>query len=185
LHDALPISPDSILADHKGAVYTEREAGFYTVIAVDANTRCVSGRAVVEVLDQTTQPVVTTSTVGQSSCDPANPDGQASANVGGNTTDYKFRWFAGADTTTFITENPELLDQAAGTYTVKAQDRVTGCATTTLVVINDISANPTLSLVKQDNSVCDDGIGYTGSVTANFATNPNAQAGDSYTYEWR
>ncbi len=178
-------TPDTTAADFIGATYNGVIAGFYTVVAVDANSRCESGRALVEVTDQTTDPVVTTSTEPQTGCDPAHPNGSASAEVGGITTGYKFRWFAGTDTTTFIVQNATLSDRAAGTYTVKAIDLATGCFTTQLVVIDDIRAQPTLSLVKQDNSVCSSGIGFTGSVTASLLTSPNSSAGDVYTYEWR
>ena len=178
-------TPDTTAADFKGATNSGLTAGFYTVVAVDVNSRCASARGLVQVLDQTVNPVITTSTVGQTSCDPATPNGQASANVGGVTAPYKFRWFTGADTTSFLIQNPVLSNRAAGTYTVKAVNRATGCFTTQLVVINDISAKPTLTLSTQDNTVCSSAIGFTGSVTASFATNPNVQGGHTFIYEWR
>ena len=177
-------TPDTTAADHKGATYAGRAAGFYTVVAVDANTRCASSRGLVEVLNQTVTPVINSSTVNQTSCDPLNPNGRASSDVGGVTTNYKFRWFTGSDTTNLIVEQPDLLNQAAGSYTVKAVNRTTGCLATKLMVINDVRAKPTLSLVKQDNSICSSALGYTGGVTASFANNPNGQPAHVYLYKW-
>ncbi|MEX2233154.1 MAG: hypothetical protein WD824_13410, partial [Cyclobacteriaceae bacterium] len=178
-------TPDTTASNFKGANYTGRTAGFYTVVAVDVNSRCGSARGLIQVLDQTVNPVITTATVSQTTCIVGGPNGQASANVGGVTAPYKFRWFTGSDTTSFITQSPSITNRAAGTYTVKAVNRTTGCFSTTLVVINDISAKPTLSLTATDNGVCSGAIGFTGSATASFLTNPNVQAGHTFVYEWR
>src|SRR5690606_38729366 len=101
-------TPDTTAADYKGAVYAGVAAGFYTVVAVDANTRCASPRQVIEVLDQTVAPVITTTVTDQGACDPATPDGAISADVGGSTANHRFRWFNGSDTTNFIVEQPVL-----------------------------------------------------------------------------
>lgn len=178
-------TPDTTSADYLGADQSGLVAGVYTVVAVDVNSRCGSARAVVEVLDQTTTPAVQTTPIAQTSCDPATPNGGASANVGGSVTGYRFRWFAGSDTTTFISQGVSMANRAAGTYTVKAQNIATGCFATTVVLIDDNAETPTLSLAKQDNGVCTEDVGFTGSVTSTLATSPNSQAGDTYIYEWR
>ena len=94
-------TPDTLASNFKGATYSGVNAGYYTVVAVNKFTRCASVRSVVQVLDNTTNPVLTTSSTSQTSCTAAAPNGTASANVGGTTTGYKFRWFAGADTLSF------------------------------------------------------------------------------------
>src|SRR5690606_325128 len=85
-------TPDTTAADFKGQNYAGLEAGFYTVVAVDRLTRCPSPRSLVEVEDDTVTPTITTATVPQTSCDPGNPNGEASANVGGVTTGFTFTW---------------------------------------------------------------------------------------------
>ena len=76
-------TPDTLLASYKGAAYAGLNAGFYTVVAVNKATRCASARAIVQVLDNTVIPSITTASVNQTSCNVATPNGQASANCRG------------------------------------------------------------------------------------------------------
>lgn len=177
-------TPDTTTANFRGPEYPGLSAGYYTIVAVDRISRCASTRSVVEVLDQTITPVIVTTPTAQTGCDIANPNGQASANVGGVTTGYDFRWFRGGDTTTFITQSPTLASAAAGTYTVKAINRRTGCFATKVVVVNDVSAKPVIKLSSTENVNCSSTIGYTGSVTASFELNPNVQSGHQLVYQW-
>ena len=62
--------------------------------------------------------------------------------VGGITAGYKFRWFAGADTSSFITQATSIANRAAGTYTVKAVNTATRCFSTKQVTISDNLVNP-------------------------------------------
>ncbi len=177
-------TPDTTAYDYKGAQYAGVAAGTYTVLAVDANTRCAAPRAVVTVNDNTSAPAIAVDIVDQGACDPAKADGQASASVGGVTANHRFRWFNGSDTTSFIAEQPVLSDLVAGTYTVKAIDRVTGCFSTQIVAIDDVAVPPTVTLSADNNSICDETLGYTGSVTATIDNDPNALPGDTYSYTW-
>ncbi len=180
-------TPDTTVADFKGDTYANVVAGFYTVVAVNNDTRCFSTRGLVEVVDNTVDPVVTASSTDQTNCDPATPNGTATADVGGATAGYRFRWFAGTDTTTFITEAISLSGRAAGSYTVKAIDIATGCFGTALTTIDEVAQKPVLSLAEVDNTICDPsiaGTNYVGSVTASFDANPNALPGHTFVYTW-
>ena len=158
-------TPDTTAADFKGANYNGLAAGFYTVVAVDANNRCASPRRLIQVRDQTVLPVLSVTTVEQTSCNPLSPNGHASANVGGVTAGYKFRWFAGPDTTTFIMQASVLTNRAAGTYTVKAVDRTTGCFSTRQVTItNNVVAPVVTAVVDQNLTLCNT---INGQVSAN------------------
>ncbi|SKC81286.1 SprB repeat-containing protein, partial [Ohtaekwangia koreensis] len=63
-------TPDTTAANYKAsATYAGLAAGYYTVVAVDKVTRCISSKAVVQILNNTVLPVITTGTVAQTSCD--------------------------------------------------------------------------------------------------------------------
>lgn len=178
-------TPDTTASNFKGATYSSRTAGTYTVVAIDKVSRCASVKAVVPVANNTVIPVVSHTVVDQTSCNPAAPNGSASANVGGATAGFKFRWFTGSDTTTFITQAASITSRAAGTYTVKAQNLTTRCFATKLVTIAQLADKPVLSLTKVDNSICSPGVGFNGSVTSTITSNPNFQAGQPLVYEWK
>ena len=144
-------TPDTTSADFKGATYSGLASGYYTVVAVDANSRCGSARDVVQILDNTINPAIASHTIAQTSCDPATPNGQISADVGGATAGFKFRWFNGADTTTFIAQTPALAGRPAGTYTVKAVSLVTGCFSTKQVTIANNLVTPVVTAVVDQN----------------------------------
>lgn len=172
-----PVVTDSASANFEGAVWSARSVGSYTVIAVGKATRCVSARRTLNVADNTVVPVITTSTINQTSCNPLTPNGQASAHVGGITAGYKFRWFAGADTTIFITQTSTLKNRAAGTYTVKAMHAVTGCFSTGQVTITNNPVSPVVTAVVDRNlTLCN---ASNGEVSANVA---GATAG--YDFYW-
>jgi len=157
-------TPDTLAANFKGAAYTGLKAGFYTVVTANKFTRCVSARAVVQVLDNTVIPVISTTTVDQTSCSAASLSGQASANVGGNTSNFKFRWFSGADTSVFISQGASITNRAAGTYTVKAITLATKCFSTQQVTIKESLVNPTVTQTIANNINCS-GVTPTGSIT--------------------
>src|SRR5690606_30461610 len=138
---AVKPSPDFTGASHNGLA-----AGKYTVVATDNSTKC-SSEPVTVTLVQTVPPVVSASaTATQTSCDPAQPNGSASANVAGTTTGYTFEWFKGQNTlpanrvATASTAN----GLAAGIYTVKVTDDVTGCTDTEEVTVTNNIVIPSI-----------------------------------------
>lgn len=176
-------SPDTVQADFKGATYVNRPAGFYTVVAVNNITRCTSARQVVEVNFLAVAPVISTIIIHQTTCNPTSPNGGASASVNNNTSGYKFRWFAGIDTTNFLVESASITGMPSGAYVVKAQNLATRCEATSIVTISNLAAVPALSLGKIDNIACN-ASGFTGSVTSAFVANPNVQPAHTFVYSW-
>lgn len=134
--------------DHTGDTYPGLGAGTYTVVATDNNTQCESAPVTITVT-QTTPPVVTaTATAHMTSCDPAQPNGTASANVGGVTAGFTFEWFRGQNTLAANKINPSSADMTgldAGIYTVKVTD-ANSCSATREVTINFNVVTPTLAI---------------------------------------
>ncbi|MBL7856430.1 MAG: gliding motility-associated C-terminal domain-containing protein [Cyclobacteriaceae bacterium] len=134
--------------DFTGSNYTNRTAGTYTVVATDNNSKCESDPVTVTIT-QTAPPVVSVSGIAaMTSCDPSQPNGTASADVGGITAGYNFEWFTGQNTlpvNQFAT-TPGVTGLNAGIYTVKATDIATGCSSTTEVTINFNVVTPSLVL---------------------------------------
>jgi hypothetical protein len=101
----------------------------YTV-KVDNNTTGCSNTAQVTILDNLVTPVITAVVdAHQTVCNTGN--GQVSASVGGNTTDYTFYWFNGNIATPNIA-TPDFTGavyatRVAGTYTVVVVDNTTKC----------------------------------------------------------
>ncbi len=133
-----PATPNTTAADFTGVTYSNLGAGFYTVIAENTALGCQSAKATVQVQDNTVLPVITVTSTSQTSCLPTH-NGSASANVGGVTAGYTFTWYTGTTTTgaSFFTgaATPATLD--AGTYTVKAVNDATGCASTAQVSVTN------------------------------------------------
>lgn len=134
--------------DHTGDTYAGLGAGSYTVVATDNNTQCESAPVTVTVT-RTTPPVVTaTATASMTSCDPTQPNGAASANVGGVTAGFTFEWFRGQNTLAANKVNPSSADMtglAAGIYTVKVTD-ANSCSATREVTVGFNVVTPTLAI---------------------------------------
>lgn len=155
-------------------------AGKYTVVATNNNTKCSSDPVDVTLI-QTVPPVVSASvTANQTSCDPAQPNGTATANVAGTTAGYTFEWFKGQNTlpanrvATTSTANA----LAAGVYTVKATDDATGCFDTMEVTVTNNVVTPSIvmgAIASFTNCNTPD-----GSVTANVSLDAPAD----YTFFW-
>lgn len=182
--DGSVASPDPASADFEGSSYTGLEAGEYSIIAVDASTQCTSDVEVVEIADNTPTWTVSTTMTPQSSCDTSNPNGSIAADVGGNTTDYTFAWYAGSSATgTVLSTDATITGLAYGSYTVEAKETSTGsgCTNTALVTVTNDPATPEITdsdII--DNTTCS-GATATGSITIEI--DGGADPAD-YTIEW-
>jgi|GEM_PF-1916011 len=101
----------------------------YTALATDITTGCTN-------TDTTKVNFAPAATIAPTieiiahvtSCDENNPNGALSVSVGGNTADYIFDWFNGKTAKSVPDFIGELYDSlAAGTYSVMATSRITGC----------------------------------------------------------
>ena len=166
--------------DFTGASRNGLAAGKYTVVATNNSTKC-SSEPVTVTLVQTVPPVVSASvTANQTSCDPGLPNGSASANVGGTTTGYTFEWFAGQNTlpANRIATTSTATGLAAGIYTVKATDNVTGCFDTEEVtVVNNVVMPSIVMGAVGSFTLC---AAPNGSITANVSLDSPSD----YTFFW-
>ena len=166
--------------DFTGAVYQNLDAGDYILVATLNSSKCSSDPVTVTI-KQTVPPAVTASVVAhQTSCDPTQPNGSASASVGGVTTGYSFEWFLGQNT--LLANRVATTSTATGlkvaTYTVKATDIATGCSATAEVTVNFNVVTPTLTLASTSNATrCDN---PDGSITV--SASPGAAT--DYTFFW-
>ena len=166
--------------DFTGTSYTNLAAGKYTVVATDNATKC-SSEPVTITLTQTIPPVVTAAvTADQTSCDVAQPNGSANANVGGVTAGYTFEWFSGQNTlpANLIVASSTANGLKAGIYTVKATDDATGCFDTMEVTVTNEVVTPAIAMGAIASSTnCTT---PNGSVTANVSLDAPAD----YTFYW-
>jgi hypothetical protein len=171
-------TPNIAAPDFTGAVYSGRTAGAYTVVAVSNSTKCPSAKATVTVNNNTVAPVITTSTVNQTSCDGLASNGQASANVGGITAGYTFTWYVGSGTSGAVKGNTATVTGlTSGTYTVKVDNNTTGCSNTAQVTITNSPVNPVVTAaVDAHQTVCNAG---NGQVSAGVGGNTT-----DYTFYW-
>jgi gliding motility-associated-like protein len=166
--------------DFSGASYQNLAAGEYTVVATLNSSNCSSDPVTITVL-QTAPPVVTASAVAhQTSCDPAQPNGSATATVGGVTTGFNFEWFLGQNTlpANSVATTSTATGLKVALYTVKATDISTSCSSTTEVNINFAAVTPTLTLASSSNATqC---APPNGSITV--AVSPGSPS--DYTFSW-
>ncbi|HEY9046400.1 MAG TPA: gliding motility-associated C-terminal domain-containing protein, partial [Ohtaekwangia sp.] len=156
------------------ATYSGLQAAYYTVVAVDKVTRCATAKATVQVLNNTTLPAITTSTVDQTICNAVagSGNGQASANVGGVTAGYTFTWYAGAGTSGLVKSNSfNATGLDAGVYTVKVTNNTTGCSNTAQVTINNNPVAPVVTAVVDANqTICSSGNGQVSATVGGTAS---------------
>lgn len=166
--------------DFTGPTYSNLISGQYTVVATDNVYLCASSPPTTVTVVQTPAIVVTASkTSDQTSCDQANPNGSASAMVGGTTTGYTFTWFSGQNTlpANQVATTSTATGLQQGIYTVLATDNATGCTDTDEVTINNAIVTPSLTATAVDVTHCTP---YDGSVTANVS----AGVPSDYTFSW-
>ena len=124
-----------------------------------------------------------TTTIGspQTSCDPSQSNGSASAAVGGVTAGYTFEWFKGQNTllANRISTTSLATDLKSGTpYTVKATSVATGCSDTEEVTIPFAVVTPTVALGSSFNPTqC---VPANGSITVSVSPGTPAD----YTFSW-
>jgi len=136
------------MADFTGANYNSLKAGSYTVVASNTTTQCDSDPVTITI-GQVTAPVVTASAVApMTSCDPAQPNGSAKADVGGITKGYLFEWHKGPNVLPPVVSTSSAPTNFSGNtiYTVVVTDSITGCSASKQVTIGSNIQTPTLIL---------------------------------------
>lgn len=170
--------------------------GFYEVVITQIATGCKEANTapdLVEIQDQTILPVVNiTELAPQTSCDPLLPNGrlQATSSVAGST----FEWFVGQNTFpanlhTSVSAGGTIAENVKGggqSYTVKVTTP-NQCSAIDDEVVTEIINYPQVTLGTTPNSVCDQTLGFTGSVnvtTLTFAGNTVTLPDPNYTLKW-
>jgi hypothetical protein len=139
-------------------------AGNYTVVAIDKlDPGCVSPAVTVTIDNKQVIPVVSARVLKSLTiCDPARPDGVASADVGGDFVHYRFDWFVGKSVTgTSFYTGAEVGNLTTTDYAVRATNNSTGCsAQATISVPTNFAVipAPTITVISNVTScVADNG----------------------------
>jgi gliding motility-associated-like protein len=163
-----------------GAIYNNRPAGNYTVVAMNNTSKCLSDPVTVTITQTTSITVAVSGVNHMTSCDPGQPNGSASASVGGVTTGFNFQWFRGQNTLAgnLVSSTATATGLTADIYTVKATNIVSGCTDTEEVTINFNVVTPSLIL----GSVGDltDCRTPNGTITVNVSLDTPSD----YTFRW-
>ena len=169
------------VANSTGATYSSLPAGQYTVVATRNSTKCSSAPVTVTITTTAPPVVATTLVAPQTSCDPNQSNGAASAAVGGVTAGYTFEWFKGQNTllANRISTTSAATGLKSGTpYTVKATSVATGCSDTEEITIPFAVVTPTIALASSSHSTqC---VPANGSITVSVSPGTPAD----YTFSW-
>ena len=139
-----------LIAGENGPTLSDRDIGWYSVRAVrnDGSACHALDTAEVEILDHRDFPVanIQVDVVEQTSCNSNNPNGGLSGSVGGNTSDYIFRWYqlVGGLHTDITINNPtavingfDVSNIGTGNYVLQVEHIQTGCTGDTTVYLGD------------------------------------------------
>lgn len=176
--------------------------GFYEIVITSKTTGCKESNPapdIIEIQDQTILPTAGIVQLSpQTSCNDALPNGrlQADAYIGGVLQDpanFTFEWFVGQNTTTPHTGGTsgtkgQIAENLLGaiSYTVRVKT-ANGCPALADLAVGVDKKYPIVTLATTPNSVCDVGIGLTGSVsvaTLSFNSAPVALPNAGYTLRW-
>ena len=207
-YDPLEVDPllrrGSILPQNTGEPTIKGlPVGFYEVEITQIATGCKEANTapdIIEIADQTILPTAQIVELApQTSCDPLLPNGRlrADAYIGGVLQDpnnFTFEWFVGQNTVTPHTggtsgikgQVAESVRGGGQAYTVRVTT-ANQCSAIEDAVVSELIRYPQVTLSTTPNSVCDVGIGLTGSVSVatltfdgNAVTLPNA----NYSLTW-
>ena len=143
------------------------DSGFYTVRVTSVISGCSTDATGQVTSDQLLAPTPTPELLSDRySC--IVEDGELTVSVNGETGQYSFEWFVGADGTgTPIGSNPRLQDLAEGTYSVRAYDNVTGCSSIPVSIdVADLRTDPEFYF-ETEGSKCDEPTGLARVVVTN------------------
>jgi len=156
--------------------------GTYTVRITDNNTGCI-GVATEQVQDKRIPPIVVIIEDNPLTiCDPLKPNGQLSATGDGKVGGYTFDWYTGTSVSTppgaLLTSNNKLIGRAAGSYSVRVTNDITGCATDQAGTITDKTIKPPVpaALVLYHRTSCIAPNGWVTATVGGVTLN--------YTFQW-
>ncbi len=181
--------PVIAVANDKLPSLSQLNGGYYTVVVQRLDLFCTSVPVTVEVLNVQDLPVIVDVSTPSTHCAGGTPNGIVSAEVdlGGSTTTtgYTFTWYAGNGTAGAVVGNTAAVPGQQGglNYTVEVVNNTTGCANTLTILLPDNKILPVLSLMPNENSICDATLGFNGFITSSFV-DTNGSGGHVYNYAW-
>ncbi|CAN5565567.1 hypothetical protein BH23BAC1_BH23BAC1_32690 [soil metagenome] len=145
-----------------GIPFTGLSSGRYFLEAQHRIKLCKSIKYEINILNQIVYPVVAFNSKNQSSCDLTNPNGSISATADGfdsSNPDYLFEWFKGGlpitGTSVLLSSQHELVGQAAGLYTLRLTNNITGCKVFQSYSIIENLIIPTVTTTSTQVTSCD------------------------------
>jgi hypothetical protein len=136
--------------------------GSYTLTTKQISTGCTSNPATAQVLDQTSLPVIQTSTIASTNCIAGLENGQAQVTTIDGlapASPFAILWHKGNDLSTPLSgKTSATLTQRQGGageyYTVLITNQSSGCTNTSTVIIADDRDLPVVTLAATDNTMC-------------------------------
>lgn len=134
----------------------------YTLRTTQLSTGCVSDPATAQVRDQLSLPVIQTATIASTNCIAGRENGEAQVttiNAAAPTAPFVMQWHQGIDVSTPLSgqTNAQLTDKQGGLgayYTVLVTNQLSGCTSTSTVLIGDDRDVPVITLSSTNNTIC-------------------------------
>ena len=159
-------SSPAVIPGYTSTQLDKRDAGTYSVEAVNTKTGCASATISGQVPNGKVLPAIQISTAGSHNCDPAKtPDGTATAAItnaiAGETFTYLWNAVAPSAAINIASNNSNQATainlggptNAPNSYRVTITNNTTGCANNATAQVADASQKPTLGLQPFDNSM--------------------------------
>ncbi|WP_372530114.1 gliding motility-associated C-terminal domain-containing protein [Ekhidna sp.] len=191
-------SPAPVFTGVAGAAYTTAAAGTYYIIGTNTVVNCTTPVFEIEVGEDLTYPdIVLDDFDFQTNCDPNNPNGRLLVLSDGqpeNAT-YDFEWFYGTDDSDPLTSDDytgggnltgettnEVSGIAAGFYTVRVTNTITGCISFETYQMADDIPNPiAISTSTSANTNC---ISPNGKAAVSVISPAPGRSISDYNYYW-
>lgn len=190
---------DPVIAGEISTVLTERNGGFYTMVAERTDLSCTSVPVTAVVKNSLILPLIKTDSIASTNC-VVNYNGSMIANGQASVltidgaapnANHTFLWSDNGSPTGVSGQTTSGIQHIQGgfIYTVQVTNTLTGCTNTDNVQLPDASIIPVVSLtVVQPNSICDPAltqpsVQFNGKIETGFIT-PSGNATD-YQYSWR
>ncbi len=176
---------DSLISSSNSPLIQNLPVGNFTVVGKNIITKCATDPIPATINDATALPAATFITVNQSSCDPNNPSGQVTANMGfAAITDFTFAWFENDLTGAPIASssiNGEIISGLdSGDYAVQITNNTTQCTNVYYPSVNIAIVLPVEIVSSSPSSNC--------GITANGQLIATVDGGltevDGYTFNW-
>ncbi|MCG8310665.1 MAG: Ig-like domain-containing protein, partial [Cytophagales bacterium] len=173
---------DSLLTTSASNNIQNLGKGNYTVVARDLVTKCASNPAFTTINDATVPPDASIVSVDQTSCDPGNPTGQLTANMGfGAPSDYTFNWYednlSGTPIAPSNVDGNIISNLDSGNYALRITNNTTQC-------INDYYPSVNIAITLPVESVSSDPSTHCGA-SANGALHGLGDGSKTgYTFIW-